>query len=453
VLEIASAVKLPRNDVNLGNKMRNSIALKLILAFLVISLISLIFVGVLTRNLTNTTFQRYLNAQSADKVVELFTNYYERNGSWAGVRQAIDRKYTGMIPFTLYNTNGRVIYGKGSEAHLLNEEKLPIEVDGKLVGYLLVPEIRTKNQPAGEAFLSRLDIIFSYSIVGSAIIALLLGWVMSRYLTRPIRELTAATRALADGETAQVVPVRSNDELGELAESFNRMNEQLARSMKQRRQMTADIAHELRTPLSVIIGHADGIHDGVLPLSMDTVEIIRDEATRLEGLVEDLRTLSLSDAGELSLNKEPLSPATLLNDAKQHFSVRALQKKITLNVDVDESLPGIQVDPARMMQVLGNILENAIRHTPENGEIALRATQTKDAIQISVQDSGEGLPADEAAHIFDRFYRVDPSRQRESGGSGLGLAISKSIIEGHGGKIWAESEKERGLTVYISLPI
>lgn len=433
--------------------MRNSIAVKLILAFLVTSLISLVFVGVLTRTLTNATFQRYLNAQDENRVVEIFANYYARNNSWVGVRQTIDRRYTGMIPFTLYNTNGRVIYGKENAPKLRDEDKRPIEVDGKIVGYLLVPEINTRNQPSGDAFLNQLDNIFSYSIVGSAVIALLLGLLLSRYLTRPIRELTVATRALAEGETAQLVPVRSNDELGELADSFNRMNQQLARSMEQRRQMTADIAHELRTPLSIIIGHADGIHDGVLPLSMETVEIIRDEATRLEGLVEDLRTLSLSDAGELSLTKEPLSPATLLNDAKQLFSVRALQKKITLNVAVDESLPIIQADPARMMQVLGNILENAIRHTPEHGEISLRASQRDNAIQISVQDTGEGLPTNAAAHIFDRFYRVDPSRQRGSGGSGLGLAISKSIIEGHGGKIWAESEQGRGLTVYISLPI
>lgn len=434
-------------------KMRNSIAVKLILAFLVTSLISLVFVGVLTRTLTNATFQRYLNAQDENRVVEIFANYYARNNSWVGVRQTIDRRYTGMIPFTLYNTNGRVIYGKENAPKLRDEDQRPIEVDGKIVGYLLVPEINTRNQPSGDAFLNQLDNIFSYSIVGSAVIALLLGLLLSRYLTRPIRELTVATRALAEGETAQLVPVRSNDELGELADSFNRMNQQLARSMEQRRQMTADIAHELRTPLSIIIGHADGIHDGVLPLSMETVEIIRDEATRLEGLVEDLRTLSLSDAGELSLTKEPLSPATLLNDAKQLFSVRALQKKITLNVAVDESLPIIQADPARMMQVLGNILENAIRHTPEHGEISLRASQRDNAIQISVQDTGEGLPTNAAAHIFDRFYRVDPSRQRGSGGSGLGLAISKSIIEGHGGKIWAESEQGRGLTVYISLPI
>ena len=433
--------------------MRNSIAVKLILAFLVISLISLIFVGVLTRTLTNSTFERYLNAQDENRVVEIFANYYENQGSWIGVRTTIDRKYTGMIPFTLYNTNGRVIYGKENAPKLRDEEKRPIEVDGEVVGYLLILEAKQSRQPSGDAFLKQLDNVFSYSIVGSAVLALLLGLLLSRYLTRPIRELTAATRAVADGDRAEVVPVRSNDELGELAKSFNRMNQQLTRSMDLRRQMTADIAHELRTPLSVILGHADGIHDGVLPLSMETVDIIRDEATRLEGLIEDLRTLSLSDAGELSLSKEPLSPTTLLNDAKQLFSVRALQKKITLKVDAAENLPHIAVDPDRMMQVLANLLENAIRHTPEEGEIMLLAKEENSQLYILVKDSGAGLPAEEALQIFDRFYRVDPSRQRESGGSGLGLAISKSIVEGHGGRIWAESTEGQGLTVNISLPI
>ena len=435
--------------------MRASIAVKLILAFLVISLISLIFAGVLTRTLTNTTFQRYINVQDETRVVEIFANYYQEKGSWLNVRETIDRRYVGMIPFTLLDTNGRVLYGKENNmmSTMMGENKLPIEIDGNIVGYLIISDLHSKMmRPTEDAFLKRIDNIFSYSIIGTTVLALVLGLFLSRYLMRPIRELTAATRAVADGDMEQVVPVRSNDELGELADSFNRMNKQLARSMNVRRQMTADIAHELRTPLSVIIGHADGIHDGVLPLSMETVEIIRDEATRLEGLVEDLRTLSLSDAGELSLTKELLSPATLLNDAKQLFSMRALQKEITLKVAADENLPNIQADPARMMQVLGNIIENAIRHTPESGEIILRAEEKDASIQISVQDSGEGLAAEEATHIFDRFYRADPSRQRESGGSGLGLAISKSIVEGHGGRIWAESKPGQGLTVNITLP-
>ena len=431
--------------------MRKSIAVKLILAFLAVSLLSLIIVGVLTRTLTNAAFRHYLTAQDETRVVEIFVAYYKNNGSWQNVREAIDRRYVGMIPFKLLDANRKIVYGgQGNMGH--TQDPVPIEIDGEIVGYLQIPENYGSRRPAGDAFLERLDQIFNYSLIGTAAFALILGLVLSRYLTRPIRELTAATRAVADGDLEQVVPVRSEDELGELAESFNRMNQELARSQNVRRQMTADIAHELRTPLSVILGHADGIHDGVLPLSVETVDIIRDEATRLERLIDDLRTLSLSDAGELSLDKETLSPQKLLNDVRQLFNPRALKQNVTLNVVADENIPNIHADHARMLQVLGNLIENALRYTPQNGSITLSAQQTDGNIQLSVRDSGEGLPSEQAAHIFDRFYRVDPSRQRESGGSGLGLAISKSIVESHGGKIWAESKEGEGLKVFISLP-
>ncbi|MBT7599445.1 MAG: HAMP domain-containing protein, partial [Anaerolineae bacterium] len=276
----------------------------------------------------------------------------------------------------------------------------------------------------------------------------------SRYLTRPIRELTAATRAVADGDLEQVVPVRSQDELGELANSFNRMNENLARSLNLRRQMTADIAHELRTPISIILGHAEGVHDGGLPLSMDTIEIIRDEAGRLEGLVEDLRTLSRADAGELPLDLQPTSLERLLLEARAMYTPIAMQKNITLDIEIAENLPEIELDFTRMIQVLSNLLDNAIRYTPESGQVLLSATQKEDAtVEICVQDSGPGLNEEEVENIFNRFYRADTSRQRDEGGSGLGLAISKSIVEGHRGRIWAESADEQGLAVKISLPL
>ena len=440
--------------------MRKSIAAKLILAFLAVSLLSLVIVGVLTRTLTNAAFQRYLTAQDQTRVIELFTAYYENNGSWDGVRESIDRRYLGMVPFRLLDINNKIVYGgPGNQESPGNQnnaehdqEPILIKANGEVVGYLQMSENYGTRRPTSDAFLERLDQIYQYSLIGTAGFALVLGWLLSRYLTRPIRELTAATRAVADGDLEQTVPVRSADELGQLAGSFNQMNQQLARSRDLRRQMTADIAHELRTPLSVILGHADGIHDGVLPLSVETVDIIRDEATRLERLIDDLRTLSLSDAGELSLDKENLIPQKLLQDARLLFNPRAQKKNIQLNVNTGEDLPEIYADHARMLQVLGNLVENALRYTPDNGEIELSAQKIENTIQLSVRDSGKGLRPEQAAHIFDRFYRADPSRQRDGSGSGLGLAISKSIVEGHGGRIWAESKEGEGLTVNIVLP-
>ena len=263
---------------------------------------------------------------------------------------------------------------------------------------------------------------------------------------------------MAGGKFGQQVPVRSRDEIGELASSFNKMNDDLARSFNLRKQMTADIAHELRTPLSLIIGHAEAVHDGVLPASKENFEIIREEAERLEQLVNDLRILSLADAGELSVDFQPVEINKLLGDIQSHYLIPFNQKRITLDL---EPAPGTlrvkaNLDPIRFSQVLTNILDNALRYTPEEGRVAISIKQNGDQVEITIQDSGDGVTPEDAAHLFDRFYRADESRTRDSehdaGGSGLGLAIAKSIVEMHKGKIWAESEKGKGLKVIV-IPI
>jgi signal transduction histidine kinase len=219
--------------------------------------------------------------------------------------------------------------------------------------------------------------------------------------------------------------------------------------------MTADIAHELRTPLSLIIGHAEAVHDGVLSPSRENFEIIREEATRLEHLVNDLRILSLADAGELSIQPQAFQPERLLLDVASTYQYEAQRKSVKLELDIASPLPTIEVDPGRMTQVLSNILENALRHTPESGRIVLSSKAAGDQVELAVQDSGPGLKAEDLERIFDRFYRTDVSRQRErtgAGGSGLGLAIARSIVQAHGGSILAESEPGKGLRVILRLP-
>jgi len=294
---------------------------------------------------------------------------------------------------------------------------------------------------------------------------------LSRSLTSPIRELTQATHAISQGELSQQVLIHSNDELGELGKAFNKMSTELSRSVNVRRQMTADIAHELRTPLSLILGHAEAVHDGVLPPTRENFEIIREEAARLEHLVDDLRTLSLADAGELSIHLQIVEPERLLREVASLYQVQTQRKNITLDLDIASPLATLEVDPGRMTQVLTNILDNALRHTPEGGRIVLSANEVKDMrsttvprafggnptdrVELAVQDSGPGLNAEDLDRIFERFYRTDVSRQREgapAGGSGLGLAIARSIIQAHGGQVSAESEAGKGLKVIITLP-
>jgi signal transduction histidine kinase len=241
--------------------------------------------------------------------------------------------------------------------------------------------------------------------------------------------------------------------LGELAVAFNQMNRDLARQRGLRRQMTADIAHDLRTPLSIILGHAEALSEGVLPPTPESLHIIHDEAKRLNRLVEDLRTLSLADAGELPLVKRLVSPVTLLERARQAHTPQAAQKGIRLEMMAAPDLPAVSVDSDRMAQVLDNLLANALRFTPLQGLVTLSARKNGPDVEISVADNGPGMETAELAHLFDRFYRGDKARQREpDGGSGLGLAIARSIVAGHDGRIWAESAPGEGARFILTLP-
>jgi signal transduction histidine kinase len=259
---------------------------------------------------------------------------------------------------------------------------------------------------------------------------------------------------MAQGDLAQQVPVRSEDELGQLAASFNQMSAQLTHSQNLRRQMTADIAHDLRTPLSIILGHAEALRDGVLPAEQPTFEIMYDEARRLNRLIDDLRTLSLAEAGELPLALRPVSPAALLERAYTAHLPQARERQISLAQNVDSRLPLVIVDPDRMAQVLDNLVGNALRFTPSNGRVTLLAQSQNHSVCLTVQDTGPGLSEDALGHAFDRFYRGDKARQRQlDGGSGLGLAIVKSLVEAQHGRVWAENLPEQGASFHVLLPI
>jgi two-component system sensor histidine kinase BaeS len=443
-----------------------SITLKMVLAFLGIALVSIVIIVLLARWNTGTEFSRFVSDRRGADLVQSLTDYYSSQGSWEGVEKTIITETIPQMPeggpprepfFTLVDQNGQVI-SAGPGFHLgeqIQQSELkrgiPINVDGETVGTLVMGRVPFQRNPREEEFIQRTNLMLVYSAVGASLVALLLGIFLSRTLTRPIHELTEATHAVADGELGRQVSVRSKDEMGELASSFNKMSTDLARSTNARKQMTADVAHELRTPLSLILGHADAVHDGVLPPTKENFEIIREEAMRLEHLVDDLRTLSLADAGELSINPQPVSPQKLLVDLQASYQHIASQKNVKIQLDAPSDTPMLNIDPGRMTQVLANIFDNALRHTPEGGQINLSAKNADDGVQLSIQDSGPGIEGDDANRIFERFYRTDSARHRDDGGSGLGLAIAKSIVQAHNGKIWAESVPGSGLKITISL--
>ncbi len=446
-----------------------SLSLKLALAFLVVGLTGVVLVAVFVGRMTRREFDRFVVDRYHYDILAEVTEYYARNGSWDDFQSALRRRRGpggsamngGMLPpITLTDTDGLVIFstipgdtiGQRS-ANGNDDDRLPVEVDGDVVGYLRFASRGGARDVRGSpeaSFLTAVDRAVRWSAAGAAVLALLLGIILAGTISRPVRELTEATKVLAGGDLGHQVPVRTSDEIGELAHSFNQMSADLAHSNQLRRQMTADIAHDLRTPLSVILGYSEALADGKLPGGPETYEAIHRQAQHLNRLIEDLRTLSLADAGQLSLVRRPVEPRGLLEHTALAYLPAAEARQIALLVEAAD-VPPILVDPDRILQVLGNLVSNALRHTPDGGSISLSAAQRGDQVLLRVRDTGSGIPAEELPQIFDRFYRGDMARTSD-GSSGLGLAIARSLIGAHGGSISAENVTG-GAQFTIALPM
>lgn len=448
--------------------MTRSLRGRILLAFVVVSLAGTLLALILAAGRTASEFGHFLADQNQESIAVWLEEYYGETGGWAGVAQEFPARAMmpmmhGMnlrpLPFALADFQGKVIVGGGTYfpgATLAPQEWSrwnSLVVDGRVVGAFTVrPEAGTGMGPAGESFLARTNQGLLLGAVGGTSAALLFAAFLAGSLTRPLRELTLAAGAIARGDLGSKVRVRSQDEVGDLAASFNHMSEELARTRDLRRQLWADLAHELRTPLSIILGHAEAVRDGVLPPTRETLDLIHDEAARLSRMVEDLRLLSLAEAGELRLQKSPTAPRALLERAAAAQAPRARQNEIDLRGEAEEGLGEVNVDSDRMAQVLDNLLDNALRHTPRRGTIRLTAAAGPGGPRFAVIDSGPGIAPEDLARVFERFYRTDSARSREQGGSGLGLAIARSIVEAHGGKIWAESPAGGGAVFTFELP-
>jgi signal transduction histidine kinase len=323
---------------------------------------------------------------------------------------------------------------------------------GQKVGTLVTASRLPGYNPAEALFLRRTNQGLLLAILAAMLVALLVGIVLANNLTHPLLMLTRAAENLAAGDLEQKVDIHSNDEIGELADAFNRMSQEVARVNQLRRQMTADVAHDLRTPLTVIAGYIESMRDGVLPPTQERLAIIYGEIERLQNLVGDLRTLSQADSGELVMNIQEVDLKALLERSAQAFQLRASQQGIRMSVDAPSNLPLAHLDQARMLQVLDNLLSNAFRYTPDGGEITISALHEGAMAVIKVIDNGSGIPEADLTHIFERFHRADPSRHTDTGESGLGLAIVRAIVEAHHGQVSAESALGHGTIIKIVLP-
>ena len=332
---------------------------------------------------------------------------------------------------------------------------VPVYADGQQVGTLTV--LRGGGgtvlaDETGDRFIKRVRTALLVGGIAALAVALLLAAVVVGSVTRPLRRLRDAARQLASGDFSHRVHITAPSEAAELGASFNQMAEALDRSEQVRRQVLADIVHELRTPLSIIQGTAQGFLDGVIPPDQEHASVIRDEATLLSKLITDLRDLSLAEAGELRLETKPWDLGELVRQAAAGVQHRAREQGIEMEVAAPTGLPLCLLDSERTSQILGNLLDNALRHTPRGGRVALRVCQPEgDTLIVDVEDTGEGISPEHLPHVFERFYRVDSSRAR-GGGTGLGLAIAKHLAQAQGGDVTVESTPGQGSVFRVSVP-
>ncbi len=304
------------------------------------------------------------------------------------------------------------------------------------------------------AFHTATLISLAVAVAASVATALLLSSVVSARVVQPVRALAAAAQRIARGSHASRVPVRGTDELAQLADAFNEMAASLEHAAGIRRQLLADVAHELRTPLATVESYVEALADGVLATDEENWSAIRSQTARLGRLVDDLQQVSRAEAHQLDLHPAPVPPGKLVQNAVNAARPAYAAKNVALKSEIQPHLPAVEVDAERIAEVLANLLTNALRHTPPGGTVKASVGQQADRIEIVVADNGEGIAAEHVDRVFERFYRIDPARARASGGTGIGLAIVRAIIEAHGGTVLASSEGlGRGATFTLRLPI
>ena len=390
---------------------------------------------------------------------ELTTYYLNNNHSWEQIQQInvlrnIQQDHPELL---VLDRNNHVVYQKGKSPNQLVQYlgiKSELEIEKKVIGefFYYDPEIANFSKimigiPISVVFL----LIVSGSIL--ILISLIIAYRLSKWLAAPLQKLLPVIDRLGKGELGVQVQVNTNDEYGKIAEAFNHMSKELKNAETVRRNLTADVAHELRTPLTIVSGKLDYLQQQGKMVKPETLLPLQDELIRLNQLVEDLRILSLAEAGKLNLVKTPTDMYELASQLLFALEPLAEEKSIRIELDKQTNDTVLPVDPNRIKQVFLNLLMNAIRYTPEHGRIYFRLLKDEDQyLKLIVEDTGMGIEPEHLPHLFDRFYRTDDARTRDSGGAGLGLAIAKQYVLSHGGKIEVTSVINEGTRFVIQLP-
>ena len=456
--------------------------LKLLLSFVLIVFVTVIVVVALAYQGAASEVRSFMFQGSmvrAQEIAKALEDYYQTYQTWQGAEALLSLPSSsggtmghgrgpgggqgmmgGMMNqrLRLADAGGQVVSDTAAtqaEGSLAAEElskAILLKNGGQTVGYLL-PESAMIFSVSDEQFLlSRLTRAALIAGLVGAGLSLLLALFLAYRLLHPVRDLTRAARRVEAGDFSQRVPVHGSDELAQLSNTFNQMASSLQKSQESRRAMTADIAHELRTPLAVQMAHLEALQDGIYPLTPESLDPILEQNRLLNHLVEDLRTLALADAGQLKLELVQTDLQTLAGRVAERFRAQASTQQVDIQLSLTPGCPSILVDPTRIEQVLNNLLSNALRYTPSGGKIDLSLKTDAQAIKITIHDNGPGISEQALPHIFERFFRADHSRSRSEGGSGLGLAIALQIAELHGGRLTADNAPQGGAVFTLSLP-
>ncbi len=462
----------------------NRLWVRLTLAFALVILVTVGAIALLADLTAGQVFRQYLSYSDVAQFQNLqdrLAEYYVENGSWQGVdsflRQVriVPAPMAGQMPgrrpgtiawgdnrffLILADADGQVVRDEppGQPGRKLSRDEeaaaQEIMVGDTVVGQLVIvrPMQSAIFGPLERAFVTRLRWLLVSGALLAGALGVLLGVVLSRSLTAPLRRLATAAKAVADRDFSRRVRVEGSVEMAEVAEAFNEMTEALESSERQRQNMVADVAHELRTPLSVVQGNLRAILDDVYELDKTEISRLYDETRLLSRLVDDLRELALADAGQLRLTLRPTDLAPVIRDSIDNLALGAEAQEVSLFASLPDDLPAVQADPDRVSQVLRNLLVNALRYTPAGGTVTVDAGSAGGMVEVAVADTGAGIDPRDLPHIFERFWRADPARVR-MGSTGLGLSIAQSLIEAQGGRIWAESAPGQGSTFRFTLPV
>ncbi len=455
----------------------SSLQFRLVTGFALTIALTLAGAGIFISLATETQVQQFETDQvmaQAGRVSEFISNYSIENRDPAEpgaelqsmVQQAAD---ISGLRITTFDSQGNVVADSNPPytSNPLEGEGRPKEVGALplLSGGEIVGSITASSdfglEPGAEEFavsdpdVSRIarhvDRYLLWAGVGVALLGTALVWILARRTLAPVQRLGATARRLGRGNLSQRAEVTGPTEIRQLAHSFNTMAAELEEAEGRRRSLTADIAHELRTPTSNIQGYMEAIKDGVFQPTPETVDTIHEQSLLLSRLVEDLRLLAQVDGGELQLQRTQTRVEELVQSCVDALRPRAEAKGVALGVDMAETLPALDLDATRIAQVVGNLLDNAVTHTPEGGGVTVSAQAGANAVEVQVADTGPGIAPDDLPRVFDRFYRADPSRSRSTGGTGLGLTIARRLVEAHGGSIEAESVVGQGSRFIIRL--